>query len=66
MSKIVTNGFLAGIDVSSAMVAYCEKHFRSQITSGKMELKCAAAESLLFPSATLYQGRHRQLDFLLE
>ena len=50
MSKIVTDGFLAGVDFSSAMVEYCEKHFRLQIQSGKMELQCATAELLPFPA----------------
>ena len=48
MSSIITDGWIGGIDVSSAMVEFCEKHFHSQIAAGKMELKCATAESVPF------------------
>jgi ubiquinone/menaquinone biosynthesis C-methylase UbiE len=49
MSMIVTDGLLAGVDVSPAMVALCENRFRTRIREGKLELKRAAAESLPYP-----------------
>jgi ubiquinone/menaquinone biosynthesis C-methylase UbiE len=49
MSMIVTDGLLAGVDVSPAMVALCENRFRSRIREGKLELKRAAAEALPYP-----------------
>jgi ubiquinone/menaquinone biosynthesis C-methylase UbiE len=49
MSRVVTDGFLAGVDVSPAMVAFCEKRYRSLIKSGKLEIKCTCAESLPYP-----------------
>jgi arsenite methyltransferase len=50
MSTIVTDGWLAGVDVSPAMVSHCSNSFRKRIREGKLELKCAAAESLPYPS----------------
>ncbi len=50
MDTIVTQGFLAGVDVSSDMVAYCQAQYRSLVEAGKLELKCASAESLPYPS----------------
>ena len=50
MATVVTDGFLAGVDVSPAMVAFCEKRHRSLVEAGKLELKCAKAESLPYPS----------------
>ena len=50
MSAVVSDGFLAGIDVSPTMAAYCEKRYRSFVREGKLELKCAQAESLPYPS----------------
>jgi SAM-dependent methyltransferase len=49
VSTIVTDGLLAGVDVSPAMVALCENRFRNRIREGKLELKRAAAESLPYP-----------------
>ena len=51
MSKIVTDGLLAGVDGSQAMVDYCEKRFRALIRDGWLDLKCATAESLPYPDA---------------
>jgi SAM-dependent methyltransferase len=51
MAGAITGGFLAGVDVSPAMVAFCEKRYRSLIREGKLELRCAGAESLPYPSA---------------
>jgi SAM-dependent methyltransferase len=50
MAAVVTGGFLAGVDVSPAMVGFCEKRYRSLVEAGKLELKCAKAESLPYPS----------------
>jgi ubiquinone/menaquinone biosynthesis C-methylase UbiE len=49
MAMRVTDGWLAGVDSSAAMVAHAEKHFQATIRSGRLELKCAAAESLPYP-----------------
>jgi arsenite methyltransferase len=51
MSTVVTDGLLAGVDISPAMVSHCEKRFRKMIREGKLELKRAAAESLPYPLA---------------
>lgn len=50
MSAITTNGLLAGVDISPAMVARCERRYRSLIQQGKLELRCAQAESLPYPA----------------
>lgn len=49
MATVVTDGFLAGVDVSPAMVAFCEKRFRPLVKAGKLELQGASAESLPYP-----------------
>jgi ubiquinone/menaquinone biosynthesis C-methylase UbiE len=46
MATIVTEGFLAGVDVSAAMVAVCEKRYRLLVKASKLEFKCAQAEAL--------------------
>jgi len=51
MVTAVTDGCLAGVDVSPAMVAFCEKRYQSLVRAGKLELKCAKAETLPYPSA---------------
>jgi ubiquinone/menaquinone biosynthesis C-methylase UbiE len=51
MADAITDGFLAGVDVSPAMVAFCQKRYRSLIREGKLELRCASAESLPYPPA---------------
>jgi len=50
IEPLVPDGWLAGIDVSPAMVAYCSKRCRDAIAAGKLELKCAEVESLPFPA----------------
>ena len=50
MSSVVTDGLLAGVDVSPAMVAFCEKRFGSLVSGGKLEVKCARAESIPYSS----------------
>jgi ubiquinone/menaquinone biosynthesis C-methylase UbiE len=49
MSSVVTDGLLAGVDVSPAMVAHAEKRYQKAVRAGKLKLKCAAVESLPFP-----------------
>jgi arsenite methyltransferase len=51
MAGAITGGFLAGVDVSPTMVAFCEKRYRWLIRERKLELRCAGAESLPYPSA---------------
>lgn len=49
ISAIVKEGFLAGVDVSPAMVAFCERRYRSLVRDGRLEVRCARAESLPYP-----------------
>ncbi len=49
MATKVTEGWLAGVDISPAMVANAEKRYRALIQSGKIELKCATVESIPYP-----------------
>jgi ubiquinone/menaquinone biosynthesis C-methylase UbiE len=49
VASVVTDGFLAGVDASPAMVAFCKQRYRSLVKGGKLELKCAHAESLPYP-----------------
>lgn len=46
----LTTGFLAGVDASTTMIALGEKRFRSSIQTGRLELICAQAEALPYPS----------------
>ena len=50
MAAVVTQGFLAGADTSPDMVVYCQERYRPLVKAGKLELKCASAESLPYPS----------------
>ena len=50
MSSVVTDGLLAGIDISPVMVSYGVKRYHKAVSAGKLDLKCAAAESLPYPS----------------
>ena len=52
MATVVTDGFLAGVDVSPAMVAFCHKRYRALVEAGKLELKCARADALPYPPAS--------------
>jgi SAM-dependent methyltransferase len=49
MAAVVSDGFLAGVDTSPAMVAFCEKRYRRLIQQGRLELRCAGAEALPYP-----------------
>jgi ubiquinone/menaquinone biosynthesis C-methylase UbiE len=50
MTTIVTDGLLAGVDKSPAMVADAAKRFKNEIKIGRLELKCATAEALPYPA----------------
>lgn len=50
MAAVVTEGFLAGVDGSPAMVDFCRQRFQPLLTAGRLELKCARAESIPYPS----------------
>ncbi len=52
MAHIVTKGSLTGVDASPDMVAVCQRHHRSLIQTGRVELHCATAESLPLPPNT--------------
>jgi SAM-dependent methyltransferase len=49
MAAAVTEGRLAGVDVSQAMVDVCSKRFHALIETGRLDLQCASAESLPYP-----------------
>jgi SAM-dependent methyltransferase len=49
MAQVVSEGFLAGVDVSEGMVAACKRRFRSLIDAGSLEVRCAQVESLPYP-----------------
>jgi ubiquinone/menaquinone biosynthesis C-methylase UbiE len=48
MASGLTHGFLAGVDISQAMVTAAKKRFRQQLAAGNFDLQCARAESLPF------------------
>jgi len=50
MAAVVTEGLVAGVDVSQAMLEYCERRYRPLIEEGRLELSCAGAEALPHPS----------------
>lgn len=49
MTGAVSDGMLAGVDVSPAIVAYAKKRYRQVMQSGSLDLRCAAAEDLPYP-----------------
>jgi ubiquinone/menaquinone biosynthesis C-methylase UbiE len=49
MTSTVTNSFLAGVDISQAMVTNAQKRLQRLITQGKLELHCCPVEVLPFP-----------------
>ncbi len=51
MSKVISNGLIAGVDISPAMVAFCERRYRRLVQVGTLDVKCARAEALPFASA---------------
>jgi ubiquinone/menaquinone biosynthesis C-methylase UbiE len=52
MASVVTDAFLAGVDLSPAMVAFCRGRYRALIETGRLELRCAKAEALPYSSAS--------------
>ncbi len=66
IAAALTTGFVAGVDVSPAMVALCRRRYRSLVQAGRLELHCAPAESLPYPAGhfsrlcTHFADRHRQ------
>jgi ubiquinone/menaquinone biosynthesis C-methylase UbiE len=50
MATAVTDGLLAGVDASPAMVDYCQKRYRPLVERGVLELHWAQAESLPYPA----------------
>lgn len=50
MSAVVTQGFLAGVDISPALVNLCQNRYRPLVQEGKLDLKCGRAELLPYPS----------------
>ena len=49
ISEIITSGWIAGIDSSPEMVAFCKKKYRSLVSQGKLEIQHASAEALPYP-----------------
>lgn len=52
MLPVLTEGMLAGVDVSPSMVAYVERKHRAAVGAGRLVLGCASTESLPFAAAT--------------
>jgi ubiquinone/menaquinone biosynthesis C-methylase UbiE len=50
MSAMITNGLVVGVDISPAMVAFCERRYRTLLKKGSLELRYATVESLPFPA----------------
>lgn len=49
--KTVTEGVIAGINISPAMVRHCSRRFRRLVQGGRLDLRCSQAEDLPFPGA---------------
>ncbi|MBN1994867.1 MAG: methyltransferase domain-containing protein [Anaerolineae bacterium] len=49
IAGVTTAGFVAGVDVSAMMVTFCQKRYPALFEAGKLDLRCAPAESLPFP-----------------
>ncbi len=47
-----TRGSVSGVDFSPDMIASCKKRFGHFIESGRIEIHCAKADALPFPSST--------------
>jgi ubiquinone/menaquinone biosynthesis C-methylase UbiE len=54
LTRVVTDGFIAGIDHSPEMVALCTKRFAAPIDSGRLRLHCTCAEAEPIPYETGY------------
>jgi len=51
MADVVTDGLVAGVDLSPKMVSFCDRHYRPLIQAGGLEVRRATAEDLPYPSA---------------
>jgi len=51
LTRVVTAGSLAGVDLSAAMVNNSRRRFRQLVASGRLDLRQAPAEALPFPDA---------------
>ncbi len=49
MAGVVTQGSLAGVDISPAMVAACNRRLQPLVQQGRLDLQCASAGSLPYP-----------------
>lgn len=49
MAEGIMDGLLAGVDISSAIVAHAKKRFVKEIRSDRLVLECASVEALPFP-----------------
>jgi SAM-dependent methyltransferase len=49
MAAAVTDGRLAGVDASPAMVARAKRRFGALVRAGRLDLQCAVAEALPHP-----------------
>ncbi len=52
IAETVTDGSIAGVDASRAMVAFCRRQHRSLVTDGRLDLRQASVEALPYPSDT--------------
>jgi ubiquinone/menaquinone biosynthesis C-methylase UbiE len=52
MAAQVSTGRLAGVDLSTEMVAHCARRFRPLVEAGKLTLRQASAEALPFEDET--------------
>ncbi len=50
MSAVVTLGLIAGVDSSPLMAAFCARQYRSLVRAGRLEIGCASAGALPYPS----------------
>jgi len=50
MADVVTEGFLAGVDVSEGMAASCKRRYRPLIDAGRLEVRCGHVETLPYSS----------------
>lgn len=52
LAGVVTDGMLAGVDVSPAMVAIARRRYRRLVQAGRVDFRCAPAEALPFAVAS--------------
>jgi len=51
MADVVTDGLVAGVDLSPRMVSFCDRRYRPLIQAGTLEVRHASAQDLPYPSA---------------